>query len=145
MQCSPLSFQTLERLFNESLSINLSSKTAAPFELKWHVSTKLPKPSLKLTAQRKGKPKQPLPPPSQELLVPSSGTMWHSIQLVKGVSSSFCSYKSGHNSNPNRFANVEEGKFHQFSPLNKEIQVTNEWLDTSYHIHRHIHIHYGYQ
>lgn len=31
---SPLSLQTQERLFNESLSINLSSKTAAPYELK---------------------------------------------------------------------------------------------------------------
>lgn len=145
MQCSPLSLQTLERLFNESLSINLSSKTAAPSELKWHVSTKHPKPSLKLTAQRKGKPKQPLPPPSQELLAPSSGTMWHSIQLAKGVSSSFCSYKDCNNGNPNRYAIVGDGNFHQFSPTNKEIRVTNECLDTSYHIHMHIHIHYVYQ
>lgn len=50
MQGFTCSLQTVEHLFNESLFINLSSKTAAPFgplaqreELKCHVPIKLPK------------------------------------------------------------------------------------------------------
>lgn len=82
MQGLTFCLQTIARLFNEFLSINLSSKTAAPSvplaqgkELKCHVLTKLPKLGVSRILLRESKnPKLPGSLPSQELPVPSSGS-----------------------------------------------------------------------